>query len=74
MPFAMCETVSMVRDGRVHLTTGRRPNSAANKQWRDHTDINHHLIFFSSALCYFRCPAFFALGPRPPQLRSGTEL
>ncbi len=45
MPFPLCETVAMVNGDNVHLATGRRPNSSANGQWRDHTDINHHLIF-----------------------------
>lgn len=45
MPFPMCETVSMVRGHEVHLATGRKPNTAANGQWRNHLDINYHLIF-----------------------------
>ena len=49
MPFPMCETVSMVRGNDVHLATGRRPSSSANSQWRDQTDINHHLIYDTEA-------------------------
>ena len=45
MPFPMCETVAMVDGFNVHLATGRRPSTKANNQWRDQTDINHHLIF-----------------------------
>ena len=36
--------------------------------------INHHLIFFSSALCYFHSLAFCVWGLRLLQLRSEKEL
>jgi N-acetylneuraminic acid mutarotase len=49
MPFPMCETVAMVAGSDIHLATGRRPAGKANTQWRDQTDINHHLIFNSQS-------------------------
>lgn len=50
MPFPMCETVAMVRKDKVrgeevHLATGRRPIAKSNSVWRDHSDINHHMVF-----------------------------
>jgi len=45
MPFPLCETVSAVHQGRIHLATGRRPKSLKNSQWKDHNDVADHLIF-----------------------------
>ncbi len=57
MPFPMCETVSMVRGSKIHLVTGRRPSADGNTQWRDHSDINHHLIFDTQKLTWQEGPA-----------------
>lgn len=45
MPRALCETVGLQIDGRIHLVTGRSPTGAANGVWGDQGDVDTHLIF-----------------------------
>lgn len=45
MPFPLCETVGSSFATNIHLASGRRPKGMANVQWRDHADVDSHLIF-----------------------------
>lgn len=46
MPAPLAETLSAVHNGRVHLVSGRTPQSDDhNSRWNEQTDVNTHYIF-----------------------------
>lgn len=47
MPHPLCETVGSCYENKIHLVSGRRPTGSANGQWRDHQDVDSHVIFDS---------------------------
>ncbi|MFC3148457.1 Kelch repeat-containing protein [Piscinibacterium candidicorallinum] len=44
LPRPIGEAVPLVLDGRLHLIGGRAPTGSANAGWRDHVDVDEHLV------------------------------
>jgi N-acetylneuraminic acid mutarotase len=57
MPHAMCETVAAVNGDNIHFAGGRKPIAEDTGQWRDHSDIDSHLIFNSKTRQWSQAPS-----------------
>ncbi|MDT8998649.1 kelch repeat-containing protein [Paucibacter sp. APW11] len=45
LPQALTESTAFVKQGQIHLVSGRSPRGEANAQWGDHRDVAWHWVY-----------------------------